>query len=116
MQELTRQMRLQEWARQIDDWQASGMTQKNWCRIHNIGYDAFKYRKAIVEKYASDLLQNEDHRIVAVNTDLMNPEQADIQPASGQTMEIHLEKATVRVSNNVDILLLKNALEVLANA
>lgn len=116
MQELTKQMRLQEWARQIDDWQVSGMTQKNWCRIHNIGYDAFKYRKAKVEQYASELTQDGNCQIVAVNTGLMNQNTVNDRTMTSNTMEIHLEKATIRISNNVDILLLKNTLEVLADA
>lgn len=116
MRELTRKMRLQEWARQIDDWQASGMTQRDWCRTHGIGLDAFKYRKAKVEKYASELLQNESHPIVAVNANLMEQERADTRMSSVQTMEIRLEKATVRVSNGIDILLLRSTLEVLTNA
>ncbi len=53
--------RLHEWAQMVDDWRDSGMTQKNWCRVHGLGYDAFKYRKAKVEKYAEELLEQGTH-------------------------------------------------------
>lgn len=116
MHEVTKKLRLQEWARQVDDWQASGMTQKNWCRIHGIGYDAFKYRKAKVEKYAAELMREESTSIVPVDIAKMESAKSGMTTSCGQTMEIHLEKATVRISNSVDVVLLKSALEVLANA
>ena len=116
MHEVTKKLRLQEWARQVDDWQASGMTQKNWCRIHGIGYDAFKYRKAKVEKYAAELMREESTSIIPVDIAKMESAKTGMTTSCGQTMEIHLEKATVRISNSVDVVLLKSALEVLANA
>lgn len=116
MSEVTKQLRLQEWARQVDDWQASGMTQRNWCRVHGVGYDAFKYRKAKVERYAAELVEKGSGQIVPVSSELMGSESMRINAATGQTMEIHLEKATIRISNDVDPDLLRNSLEVLVNA
>ena len=116
MNEVTKNLRLQEWARQVDDWQASGMTQRDWCKVHGIGYDAFKYCKAKVERYAAELVENGGRQIVPVNADLMSPDNMRVNAATGQTMEIHLEKATVRISNDVDRDLLRSSLEVLVNA
>lgn len=116
MNEVTKKMRLQEWARQIDDWQASGMTQRDWCHVHGIGYDAFKYRKAKVERYAAQLVESDDRQIVPVNADLMSSDNIRMNATTGQTMEIHLEKATIRISNDVDRDLLRSSLEVLVNA
>lgn len=116
MNEVTKNLRLQEWARQVDDWQASGMTQRAWCKVHGIGYDAFKYRKAKVERYATQLVENDTRQIVPVNADLIGSDSIRMNVATGQTMEIHLEKATIRISNDVDRDLLRSSLEVLVNA
>ena len=46
---LTAQKRYREWAAQIDAQQSSGLTQREWCRVHGITYEAFKYRKGRLE-------------------------------------------------------------------
>lgn len=56
---LTTQKRYKEWAAQIDDQQSSGLTQKQWCKAHGIGYHAFKYRKGRLETLAAELMESE---------------------------------------------------------
>ena len=43
MRDITRQMRLQEWAEQIDDWRRSGLTQRQWAKAHGMSLEGFKY-------------------------------------------------------------------------
>ena len=34
----------QQWARDLDDQKRSGLTQREWCRIHGIRIHTFEYR------------------------------------------------------------------------
>ena len=34
----------QQWARDLDDQRRSGLTQREWCRIHGISIHTFEYR------------------------------------------------------------------------
>ena len=65
---LTAQKRYREWAAQIDAQQSSGLTQREWCRVHGITYEAFKYRKGRLETLAAELM----------NADESGPEENDI--------------------------------------
>ena len=56
---LTAQKRYREWAAQVDDQQSSGLTQREWCRVHGITYEAFKYRKGRLETLAAELMKTD---------------------------------------------------------
>ena len=58
MREITKQMRLQEYASQIEDWRRSGLTQRQWAKAHGMTLEAFKYRKRKVEDQAEELLDS----------------------------------------------------------
>ena len=122
---LTAQKRYREWAAQVDDQQSSGLTQREWCRVHGITYEAFKYRKGRLETLAAEL----------TNTEAMNAEANDITliPASvsaseslemvqtafsatSHSMRIDLGHATISVTNGIDPAVLQAALEVLKDA
>ena len=40
----------QQWARDLDDQRRSGLTQREWCRIHGISIHTFEYRCRIVRQ------------------------------------------------------------------
>ncbi len=56
MRDIVRQMKLQEWAAQIEDWRRSGLTQRQWAKAHGMSLEGFKYRKRTVEDQAEELL------------------------------------------------------------
>ena len=56
MRDIARQMRLQEYASQVEDWKQSGLTQRQWCKVHGMTLECFKYRKRTVEDQAEELL------------------------------------------------------------
>ena len=58
MRDIAKQMRLQEYASQVEDWKQSGLTQRQWCKVHGITLECFKYRKRTVEDQAEELLSS----------------------------------------------------------
>lgn len=46
----------QQWARDLDDQRRSGLTQREWCRIHGISIHTFEYRCRIVRQTMENLL------------------------------------------------------------
>ena len=63
---LTAQARLREWAREVDDWRASGMTQRSWCKTRGMKFDTFKYHKGRVEAFAAGLMKESGTDTVAI--------------------------------------------------
>ena len=41
---ISKEMRLRQWAQDMADQQASGLTQKQWCDMKGIGSTTFEYR------------------------------------------------------------------------
>ena len=56
MDETTRQFRLQQWAEALRDRKESGLTVKEWCRLHNVSKYQFYYRQREVRKHAAQFL------------------------------------------------------------
>ena len=46
----------QQWARDLDDQRRSGLTQREWCRIHGISIHTFEDRCRIVRQTMENLL------------------------------------------------------------
>lgn len=122
---LTTQKRYKEWAAQIDDQQSSGLTQKQWCKAHGIGYHAFKYRKGRLETLAAELMDAETadtvrNDIALVPASVLVSEDSNMPQSecfsAEHNMRINLEHATISVSNNIDPSVLRIALEVLKDA
>ena len=115
---LTAQARLREWAREVDEWRASGMSQQSWCKSQGITYTAFKYHKGRVEAYAAGIMQDKQVDIVPL------PDHGLRTAAYGfvnsglleSSIEIEFCGVTVRANSNVTPDLLRTVLEVLTNA
>ena len=107
MRDITRQMRLQEWAEQIEDWRRSGLTQRQWAKAHGMSLEGFKYRKRTVEDQAEELLGS-----------FMSPASQIVQlPAPGAveeyertqaqtpihycSIEINMPEGSIRVSSDI---------------
>ena len=112
---LTAQGRLREWAQMVDAWRASGMKQREFCKRNGIGYDAFKYRKRKVEMHAADLIGAQTNSIVAVNRDVVMTTQTSKPVSSGCSIEIEIDGARIRATNEVSEEMLRTAIGVLRN-
>ena len=107
MRDITRQMRLQEWAEQIEDWRRSGLTQRQWAKAHGMSLEGFKYRKRTVEDQAEELLgsfMSPASQIVqlpapgAVEEYARTQEQTPIHYCS---IEINIPEGSIRVSSDI---------------
>lgn len=120
MNEIAKQMRLRQWAADLEDWRQSGLTQTAWIKIKGISRDAWKYRKRQVEKHI-ELLMREDLAPAVQPVDRL-PEPLQIVPVpnikhTDDQIEISLSGGTVRVPLNTPPELLRIAIcEVMKNA
>lgn len=122
---LTAQKRYREWASQVDDQQSSGLTQREWCRVHGITYEAFKYRKGRLETLAAELMNTEATNVEANDITLVPASVSASESlemvqtafsATSHSMRIDLQHATISVTNGIDPAVLRAALEVLKDA
>ena len=100
---LTTQARLREWAREVDDWRASGMTQHNWCKAHGMKFDTFKYHKGRVVAFAAGLMKEKSADIVPIPDHALQTATYDYVSAnlSDDTIEIEMNGITIRMNNNI---------------
>ena len=107
MRDITRQMRLQEWAAQIEDWKRSGLTQRQWAKVHGMTLEGFKYRKRTVEDQAEELLGSFMGPVTQI-VQLPSPgeveeyNQVQIQtPVQYCSIEINMPEGSIRVSSDI---------------
>lgn len=120
---LTAQKRYREWAAQVDDQQSSGLTQREWCRVHGITYEAFKYRKGRLETLAAELMDTEAMSAEGNDIALIPASVSEsldlVQNAFSNTsagMRIDLKNASISVTGSIEPAVLRAALEVLKDA
>ena len=75
MDEITNEVRLQEWREIIHAWSKSGMTKKDWCEENDVPLRQFYYWQRKVREDAYDELQASEASFPAVQ----NP--SDVYPA-----------------------------------
>ena len=110
MRDITRQMRLQEWAAQVEDWKCSGLSQRQWAKAHGISLEGFKYRKRTVEDQAEELLGSFMGPVATVSEIVQLPAPEEVQEYSQQhvqapiqycSIEINMPEGNIRVSNDI---------------
>lgn len=47
---ISENLNLRQWAQDLADWKASGLTRKQWCELHNLSLSAYDYRCKRVRK------------------------------------------------------------------
>lgn len=47
---ISENLNLRQWAQDLADWKASGLTRKQWCQMHNLSLSAYDYRCKRVRK------------------------------------------------------------------
>ena len=117
---------MQEWAADYAEWKASGMTQKDWCRIKELPLHTFEYRCRRVRKLAEEMMGSKEAArppapatFAPVPTGLLEPE---AEPFAGKgnegraPMTIRLKDATIEVTDQISARKLRTVLEVLTHA
>jgi hypothetical protein len=117
--EIAKQMKLRQWAADLEEWRQSGLTQTAWVKIHGMSRNTFKYRKQQVEKHV-ELLMREDLEPYAQSAArLPNPQQIVPLACSTDTegsIEIELPGGKIRMAGNVSLELLQTAIREVKNA
>lgn len=113
-----KQIRLQEWVRQIRDCQSrpQGMTVAEWCRLNGISKTNYYYRLKSVRKACLDQLpQKADSRdIVPVSQELLS-ETFQGMPAQSGGIEISCGQFRIHVTDSTSPALLETVLRVASN-
>ena len=63
---ISKEMRLRQWAQDMADQQASGLTQKQWCDMKGIGSTTFEYRCRRVKAALEEKLQERQDNGTAI--------------------------------------------------
>lgn len=100
----------QQWARDLDDQRRSGLTQREWCRIHGISIHTFEYRCRIVRQTMENLLSEKQPSVQFA--------ELDVQPSVPETSGIHIQALGISVEffPDADCNQIKTVMEVLCHA
>lgn len=79
----------QQWARDLDDQRRSGLTQREWCRIHGISIHTFEYRCRIVRQTMENLLSEKQPSVQFA--------ELDVQPSVPETSGIRIQASGISV-------------------
>ena len=116
------QMKLQKWAKDMADYQNSGLTQPQWCELHGIRLKTFEYRCRRVRAAAEEIMADRNGTALPMETESFAAvpntamKEAQDQSLGMSTMIIRFENATVEFNNGVLPAHLKMVLEVLTRA
>lgn len=96
----------QQWARDLNDQRRSGLTQREWCRIHGISNHTFEYRCRIIRKTMENLLSEKQPSVQFA--------ELAVQPSVPETSAIRIQASgfSVEVFPNADCNQLKTVMEV----
>ena len=116
IREVTRQYRLNQWAKIISECRSSGQTVKAWCAEHDINPKTYYYWLRKVREAACEALPalRENNSIVPVDIPIGAAGTSLVETSSPITLR--LGSVTVELHNNASATLIENTLKVLKNA
>lgn len=53
-------MRLEQWAKEYQEFKASGLQQKQWCKINDMSESTFSYRMRKLRNAASEVMETQE--------------------------------------------------------
>lgn len=124
---ISKEMRLHQWAQDMAEQQASGLTQKQWCKMKGISSTTFEYRcrrvKAVLAEKLQENVQNEGTAIVPAEGQTVPDDEpvfakvnlsAPVSSSSG--VNIRLTYAEISIAPDTPAEHVRMVLEVLARA
>ena len=123
---INKEMRLRQWAQDMAEQQASGLTQKRWCDMKGIGSTTFEYRcRKVKAALAEKLQENQNHATAIVPAEGQPVPDAEpifakvnlsapASPSSG--VNIRLAHAEISIAPDTPAEHVRMVLEVLARA
>ena len=115
VQTIERQMRLQEWASQIEEQSQSGMTVMDWCQANGIGYKNFFYRKRrvreeLLEAYETRGGKSHISELATINKNKLPTEHEppeitplNIPQTKGAELTVWIGQYAVDIQNGADV-------------
>lgn len=118
-QEITRQVRLRQWADGISECQASGQTVKNWCKEHQLTKSTYYYRlKRVREAVIADMTARQELPAKQI-TEIKTLTFTEICPGRYQksiaAVVLHIGTNILEVNNGAKQETIENALAALKN-
>lgn len=120
--DVSEQLKLQQWASDMVDFQNSRMTRKQWCDLHGININTFGYRCTRVRHAAKEFEQQnrkEQSRFVRLPSSL-EQETETKEKSNDVVLEpciaISFEQAALKIPYDAPVNLVRTILEVLSNA
>ena len=100
----------QQLARDLDNQRRNGLTQREWCRIHEISIHTFEYRCRIVRQTMENLLSEKQPSVQFA--------ELDVQPSVPETSGIRIQAFGISVEffPDADCNQIKTVMEVLCHA
>lgn len=63
---ISENLNLRQWAQDLADWKASGLTRKQWCEMHNLSLSAYDYRCKRVRKALQEANQQTESGVTSM--------------------------------------------------
>lgn len=97
------QLRLRQWAEQIDDCQRSGMSVTGWCSANGIATNTYYYRLKKVRENMLDSIQDSQTALCEVKSELSFKQLEVASPVAGTSaaIAVHLPQATIEVPDGM---------------
>lgn len=111
---IAQQMRLQQWADEMSQFHASGMSAKDWCLVHNIKPSTFQYRQRKLRKAACELIE-ERRDAEAAFAPVPQHIRMPLESSPGG-IRIQMQDISIEVAPDVPLPQLQFILEVLMHA
>ena len=125
LQSIKHQMRLQEWASQINAQRQSGLNVRKWCEENGIGYKCFYYRLRQVQEEMLEALEakntSKPSKLAVINKNQLtvNPETLVFAPVTipqskGAALTVWIGTYAVDIQNNADNVTIEQVLRVVS--
>lgn len=63
---ISENLNLRQWAQDLADWKASGLTRKQWCELHNLSLSAYDYRCKRVRKALQEANRQTESGVISM--------------------------------------------------
>lgn len=111
-----------DWVSEYQDWQESNLTQAEWCKIHEINVNTFRYRVSRLRKLASEhnessALSDASSKFAAIPMALMSGSDNDTDTVSdSNSIVLETDGKTIMIPNDTDAERIRMIMEVFLNA
>ena len=120
--QVAKEVRLAEWARDVKECRSSGMTVKDWCASKGLNINTYRYRYRKLRIAAGERFEAQQEcnvsvpAFVPVPTSIQCIDETESNSTSSDTIRFRLDNRTLELPAAIPLEYFKTALEVFANA